>query len=154
MKCYKNKPAGEFTVLMQQRLTDHDDGADSFASSGSVLHTDAVAATVFSFDFADVEAEVAGGAVEADLLVCLQLLVVLCPGDSWRWFATVASWQSAAVTHLYYDFFPKLQVQTWWLWGGANDWIFFYTLLIWKSVYDVLIRMHSIQAADLVLADK
>lgn len=66
---------------MQQRLTDHGDGADSFARSSSILHTDAVAAAVFSLDFADVKAEVAGGAVEADLLICLQLLVVLCPGD-------------------------------------------------------------------------
>lgn len=46
---------------------------------------------MFPLGLADVEAEVAGGAVEADLLVRLQLLVVLCPDDSWNWFAAVAS---------------------------------------------------------------
>lgn len=76
---------------MEQRLTDNGDGADSCASSGCVLHSDAVAAAVFSLGFADVEAEVAGGAVEADLLVRLQLLLVFRPGDSRDRFAAVAS---------------------------------------------------------------
>lgn len=72
-------------------LTDYGDGADSRARSGGVLHTDAVTATVFPLGLADAEAKVAGGAVEADLLICLQLFVILCPGDSWGRFATVAS---------------------------------------------------------------
>lgn len=76
---------------MEGRLTDHGDGADSGSRSGGVLHADAVAAAVFPLGLADVEAEVAGGAVEADLFVRLKFLVVLCPGDSWGRFAAVAS---------------------------------------------------------------
>lgn len=99
---------------MEGRLTDHGDGADSGSRSGGVLHADAVAAAVFPLGLADVEAEVAGGAVEADLFVRLKFLVVLCPGDSWGRFAAVASRQRAAVAHLHHYLVPDVQVQSRW----------------------------------------
>lgn len=95
-------------------LTDHGDDADSRARSGGVLHTDTVAAAVFPLGLADVEAEVAGGVMEADLLICLQLFVILCPGDSWGRFATVASRHGAAVAHFHHHLFPDVQVQSGW----------------------------------------
>lgn len=76
--------------MFEARLTDHSDVADSCASSSSVLQADAVAATVLSLGFADAEAEVAGGAVEADLLIRLQLFIVLLPRDGRGRFTTEA----------------------------------------------------------------
>lgn len=99
---------------MEQQLTDHSDGAESCASSGGVLQVDAVAAAVFSLSLTDVEAEVASSAVEADLFICLQLLVVLCPGDSRGRFAGVASRQRAAVSHLHHHLVSEVQVQIRW----------------------------------------
>lgn len=108
-------------ALVELWLTNNGDGADSCASSGGVLHSDAVAAAVFSLGFADVEAEVAGGAVEADLLVRLQLLLVFHPGDSRDRFATVVSWQCAGVAHLHHHLVPEVQVQSGWFWGGRRE---------------------------------
>ncbi len=45
---------------------------------------------MLSLGLADVEAEMAGGAVDADLLVRLQLFLIFRPGDSRGWFAAVA----------------------------------------------------------------
>lgn len=77
--------------LSEERRTNHGDGADPGARAGGVLHIDAVAAAVFPLGLADGEAEVASGAVETDLFVGLQLLVVLRPGDGRGGFAAVAS---------------------------------------------------------------
>lgn len=101
-------------------LTDHSDGADSRASASSILYADTIAAAVFSLGLADVEAEVVGGAVEADVLICLQVLIILCPGDSRGRFATVASRQHAVVSHLYHELFPEVQVQSRWLCRGNS----------------------------------
>lgn len=100
-----------FTV---PRLTNYSDSADSCASSGSVFHADTVAATMFSLGLADVEAEMVSAAVEADLLVGFQFLIILCPGDGRDWFARVASRQSAAVSHLHHHLVPEVQVESGW----------------------------------------
>lgn len=96
------------------KLTDHSDIADPGACSCGVLHTDTVAAAVLSLCLADVEAEVASGAVETDLLVCLHLLIILLPGYSRSWFAAVVSGERAGVSHLHHHPVPEVQVQNGW----------------------------------------
>lgn len=129
---------------MAQRLTDHGDGADSCASAGGVLHIDAVSAAVFSLGLADVEAEVVGGAVGADFLIRLQLLVVLLPGDSRSRFAAVASRQCAGVSYLHHHLVPEVQVQSGRFWGvrqtnSSGFKLFFFlvhsVLLVFNGMY-------------------
>ena len=92
-------------------LTDHGYGAQSLACSYCILQSDRVAAAVLSLGLGDGEVEVSAGAVGANLLISLQLLVVLAPGDGGCWLAAVATLQGAHVSYLHHHLVSEVQVQ-------------------------------------------
>lgn len=93
--------------------TNNSDCAETPAGAGSILHGDTVAATVLSLGPVDSEAEVASGAVKADLLIRLQLFVVLSPADGGSWFAAKATRERTAVAHLDHHLLPDVHIQSW-----------------------------------------
>ena len=68
---------------------------------------------MLSLGLGDGEVEVSAGAVGADLLINLQLLVVLAPGDGGRWLTAEATLQGAHVSYLHHHFVSEVQVQVW-----------------------------------------